>query len=565
MLGKVFATIVLIVLSTAVMAQELPRTVLVFDGSGSMWGQIEGTAKVTIAQDVVADLMQSLPEQQTIGLVAYGHNRKGDCNDIETLIQPSVGNRGAIVEAVRGISPKGKTPLSAAVMQAAEGLKYAEDEATVILLSDGIETCGLDPCEVGRALEASGINFTAHVIGFDVKEAEGQAQLQCLAAETGGLYRDASNAAELASALTEVVATPEIVLPVPAQVRFMATNGEGGAVIDDPLLWEINSLDVSNNPDIEEASEITRMLTPGNYQIRVARLASEDAPVIVGVRVLEQAQQRVVIALPRALPEATIMGPPSAEIGSRKTISWTGPGVVTDRIEIRPAGTAEVVAQSAVGQTGNVSLIMPATPGLYDVVYVMDDGDVVLASQPLEVVDAVVSLDFAPAIEAGYPLEIEWVGPGNTLDYIRIVASGTTDRFSEASTRRSSDRGGTVTLTAPAEPGSYDVIYYFDQDREVLVRRPVTVTETRATLTAPVNAAAGSEIAVSWTGPGSTLDQILLRKPFETRVIASQYVSNSNGTVTLQLPTTPGAYELIYLLEGTRQALVTANISVTEN
>ena len=48
----------------------------------------------------------------------------------------------------------GKTPLTAAVKQAAEALKYTEDKATVILITDGLETCEADPCALGKELEA---------------------------------------------------------------------------------------------------------------------------------------------------------------------------------------------------------------------------------------------------------------------------------------------------------------------------------------------------------------------------------------------------------------------------
>ncbi len=50
-----FVTISLLyVLTTAAWAHDNPRTILVLDGSGSMWGQIDGTAKITIAQEVVS-------------------------------------------------------------------------------------------------------------------------------------------------------------------------------------------------------------------------------------------------------------------------------------------------------------------------------------------------------------------------------------------------------------------------------------------------------------------------------------------------------------------------------
>src|SRR5699024_9000896 len=121
-------------------------TILVFDASGSMWGQIDGINKIVTAREVVAELMDDLPANRRMGLMAYGHNRKGDCEDIEMLV-PVGTDRDAIRQAVNDINPKGMTPMTDAVIKAAEMLKYTEHEATVILVSDGEETCHANPCD----------------------------------------------------------------------------------------------------------------------------------------------------------------------------------------------------------------------------------------------------------------------------------------------------------------------------------------------------------------------------------------------------------------------------------
>ena len=64
--------------AAAATAQDRPRAILVLDASGSMWGQIDGTAKITIAQEVIGGLLETLPADQELGLTAYGHRRNGD-------------------------------------------------------------------------------------------------------------------------------------------------------------------------------------------------------------------------------------------------------------------------------------------------------------------------------------------------------------------------------------------------------------------------------------------------------------------------------------------------------
>jgi len=145
----VFA-VVLSLYATALAAEGPGKVMIVFDASGSMWGQVEGRAKIEIAREVLGDLLAGWDASVEVGLTAYGHRRKGDCSDIEVLLAPGAAAPGAVAAAVEKISPKGKTPLSAAVREAAHALRFEEDRATVILISDGEETCDADPVRVGE-------------------------------------------------------------------------------------------------------------------------------------------------------------------------------------------------------------------------------------------------------------------------------------------------------------------------------------------------------------------------------------------------------------------------------
>ncbi|MBU0653698.1 MAG: VWA domain-containing protein [Gammaproteobacteria bacterium] len=198
-----------LLLCSAPLAQAEERAMLVLDASGSMWGQIEGKAKIDIAREALKTLVADWPANRSVGLVAYGHRQKDDCNDIETLLPAGAVDAARIGKIVDGLTPKGKTPLSAAVKHAAEALKYTEEKATVILISDGVETCNLDPCALGTELEKLGVDFTAHVIGFDVAKVEDQQGLRCLAENTGGKFISAANAGELKTALEQTAKAPE--------------------------------------------------------------------------------------------------------------------------------------------------------------------------------------------------------------------------------------------------------------------------------------------------------------------------------------------------------------------
>ncbi|MFE0017466.1 VWA domain-containing protein [Mesorhizobium sp. NPDC059054] len=191
------------------------RTIIVLDASGSMWGQIDGKPKLEIARQSLRTVLQSLPADRELGLMAYGHREKGSCEDIELVVPPAAGTAGAITAAADSMKFLGKTPLTAAVRKAAEALKYTEEKATVVLITDGLETCNADPCALGKELKAAGVDFTAHVVGFGLTADEGRG-VACLAENTGGKYIQATDAAGLEEALKQTVAEKPAAEPKPA-------------------------------------------------------------------------------------------------------------------------------------------------------------------------------------------------------------------------------------------------------------------------------------------------------------------------------------------------------------
>lgn len=267
-------------LFAAVSAENRPdeqeRAMLVLDASGSMWGQIAGKSKIEIARSVTRDLLRELDPQLELGLMAYGHRRKSDCTDIELLLNPSTKNRESFLKAVNALSPKGKTPLSDAVIHAAEQLKYTEKRATVILVSDGIETCEKDPCAVGRALEKAGVEFTTHVIGFDLKKEEEQA-LRCLAESTEGTFFSADDTDSLQAALGEAMQSASE--PVRFNLELSARRAGEDLPIPQGIKWKIIADDSGKEQDSFFAVRPKKFVPAGNYLIKgeYAGLTAEKA------------------------------------------------------------------------------------------------------------------------------------------------------------------------------------------------------------------------------------------------------------------------------------------------
>ena len=191
----------LVALTGPAAAQNKGATMMILDGSGSMWGQIDGTAKIEIARDAIGRMLADWPEGRNLGLMAYGHRREGDCGDIETLLPPAPLDRARVDSALADVTPRGKTPVGASVRAAAGSVG---ETGSVIVVTDGLENCGADLCTLGKDLAEADESFTAHIIGFDVDDASGQ--LACLATATGGRYIPASDAVSLTGALQDVSA-----------------------------------------------------------------------------------------------------------------------------------------------------------------------------------------------------------------------------------------------------------------------------------------------------------------------------------------------------------------------
>jgi Ca-activated chloride channel family protein len=165
-----------------------------------------GRTKLAVAKDVLSDLVTQVPEEVNGALWIYGHRypqepKETSCRDIEQVFPLGPVDGEAYIQAIRGINAKGYTPIADSLTQSADSFPTGEDQSnSVILVSDGKETCGGDPCALAAALKKSGAAVTIHVVGYAVDE-ETREQLQCIADASGGTYRDASSADLLREAL----------------------------------------------------------------------------------------------------------------------------------------------------------------------------------------------------------------------------------------------------------------------------------------------------------------------------------------------------------------------------
>lgn len=180
-----------------------PPIIYIYDASGSMWGQMQGKTKMEIAASVLSSSINDFAENQQIGLVAYGHRKKGDCKDVEMLLPLTNTSKSNVASTVKAIKPLGMTPLAYSATTVIDQLRKSKERATIVLITDGIESCDGNICEVVKAAKAEGIDFKLHIVGFGLKKGETE-QLECAAKAGDGNYYDAADASGLGNALSEV-------------------------------------------------------------------------------------------------------------------------------------------------------------------------------------------------------------------------------------------------------------------------------------------------------------------------------------------------------------------------
>jgi FKBP-type peptidyl-prolyl cis-trans isomerase len=208
--------------------QAATNVELILDASNSMWGQIEGVAKITIAKDVLEQIINGLPDEMNVGLRLYGHryglNDRRACQDTELKVPIGPIDKALLIDIIQKIQPKGKTPLVYSVLQAGDDFKDIPN-GSIILITDGIESCDGDIESIAPALKKSGIELKLHIVGFDIKEAEARAELEAIAKSTEGTYLDAKDSQELLSSLEQTLTIEFEILDDDDQVKARGTVG----------------------------------------------------------------------------------------------------------------------------------------------------------------------------------------------------------------------------------------------------------------------------------------------------------------------------------------------------
>jgi len=206
--------------------QEKPkpttRILFVFDASQSMYGRFQSDTKFNIAVKLFSGILDSLRTINNLELAlrVYGHQKQyppQDCNDTRLEVPFSKDNIAKIKHILKTISPKGTTPIAYSLEQASKDFPPCDNcRNIVVLITDGLEECGGDPCAVSAKLQKSGILLKPFIVGIGKSFKE---QFDCV-----GTYFDAKNEKEFRNALKVIIS--RALNPTTLQVNLLDIYGK---------------------------------------------------------------------------------------------------------------------------------------------------------------------------------------------------------------------------------------------------------------------------------------------------------------------------------------------------
>lgn len=187
------------------------EAMLVFDASGSMSAVLPGDldAKIHVARQAAAEVLPEITANRATGLVTYGAIPGTACDSVNLRLPPMQNSADLILAELLTLEPSGQTALSQATLLAAQTLENGDRPGTIVVVTDGLENCGMNACALGTQLKTEAPQLKVHVIGFRIDSTHEQA-VSCLAKATGGIYTTVYSHEDLSEALRVTLSCPRI-------------------------------------------------------------------------------------------------------------------------------------------------------------------------------------------------------------------------------------------------------------------------------------------------------------------------------------------------------------------
>lgn len=181
---------------------------VIFDTSGSMEEELEGSTRMVIAKRVLGALVsEQLPAGTPLMMRTYGN--EGNPCDTSLSMPLAPLDPAVMASEIDGlIANNDYTPLAESIKDATRDMKKIDGPKIVILLTDGLETCEGDPKAAVRSLVRQVPDVHLNIIGFGINDPEFEKEMAKWAKIGKGAYFDADDEVSLGTAVQAAVKPP---------------------------------------------------------------------------------------------------------------------------------------------------------------------------------------------------------------------------------------------------------------------------------------------------------------------------------------------------------------------
>ncbi|WP_409560150.1 vWA domain-containing protein [Hyphomicrobium sp. MC8b] len=339
------------------LSADAPTAMLIVDGSGSMWGRLAPANRPKI--DVVRDKLGALlaePSSTRVGLISFGHRRRGDCSDVEMIAGPD-SPRQSVLDPLSKLSPRGPGPVTAALRMAVDAIGSSRP-AQIVIVGDNADNCRQDSCAAARAIAKSSPGVVIQVIGIGLSANE-RPRMACMAEATGGRFYDIADSNGLDAAIDEAVKlavlAPSDVAgaagkplapkapppPAGASLRASAALAEGRPLITAPVTWRIYKAGGAKVLGQGVGKDISVKLSAGDYDIE-AELGGVKARHTITIA--DGEAQSIIVPLDAAHLVARAVGSKSGPPSPTATLSVSSNG---QPVALKRGDTVDLYLQPA--------------------------------------------------------------------------------------------------------------------------------------------------------------------------------------------------------------------------
>ncbi len=197
---------VFLILSAEKNFAQISRVLIVLDGSGSMKQKFQQQVKFELAGNILVSFIDSMERTNPkveFALRVLGHQypkAQNNCKDTKLEVPFAKKNSENIKQALKRITPQGQTPITYSLEQSLNDFpKDTTAFNSIILITDGIETCNGNPCDLAESFQQKRIALKPFIVGLGITDSL-KKFFNCL-----GTYYDVADENEFGGVLNAVV------------------------------------------------------------------------------------------------------------------------------------------------------------------------------------------------------------------------------------------------------------------------------------------------------------------------------------------------------------------------